>query len=203
MPVMTAIRILAALTVTAVLVAVPSIGHRVAVAGTSCDGEFRWAIKTLSDANNGDVVFHARRTRVQHLRSLSPPATLANDTPRISPVEDRTYSTRARVLKARIEDDSDVILVIAAPRQLDKTMVVEFPYSRCVDSAFKRDQIAAARQAVLDKCGPLTSRFKALRGAMHIRGVGFWNRRPGEPGDGPNALQLFPALHIRGTCSQV
>ena len=69
--------------------------------------------------------------------------TLHTDTPRIDPVETTTYLPRARALSAKLEDDGDVILVLAVPRRTERTMVVEFGNPRCVTSPFKRDRIAA------------------------------------------------------------
>jgi hypothetical protein len=129
--------------------------------------------------------------------------TLHNDTPRVDPVETTTYLTRARALSIKLEDDGDVILVLAVPRHIARTMVVEFGNPRCVRSPFKRDQIAAARHAVVKNCGPLDSGFTKLRGAVTVRGVGFWEERPVERYSSPNGFQLWPVLGFRGTCTQV
>ncbi|MEP6475916.1 MAG: hypothetical protein ABJC60_01465, partial [Actinomycetota bacterium] len=44
-------------------------------------------------------------------------------------MEKKVYQVRAPVLKAAIEDDPDIHLVIAARGSKAKTMIVEFPLS--------------------------------------------------------------------------
>jgi hypothetical protein len=124
-----------------------------------------------------------------------------DDTARIAPQEDRTYKVRARPLKAKVEADGDVILVIAVPGHIRRTMAVEFGNPRCVTNGFRRERIGAARRRVLNNCGPLDGNFTSLSGSLHLRGVGFWDRRSSEEGAAPNAFQLWPVLALRGTCS--
>jgi hypothetical protein len=193
-----------ALTVIAVLPAsVPS-----ALAGFTCDAthpnnEFRWPIKSLSDADRTSVDFDAIRTTVARLRSFARPSgRVRNSTPRIRPREKHTYSVRASVVKAKLENDGDVILIVGVPNHIGRTIVFEFGNPRCVTDPFKRHRIGRARRAVLRRCGPLDTSFTALHGHMRVRGVGFWDRPSAETGAAPNAFQLWPVLGIWGTCAQ-
>jgi hypothetical protein len=201
-------RSLAALVLASSMIAVSPMGAPSALAAWTCDrdtpnNEFRWQIKSLSDADRQSVDFHAVRRRVGALRNTTrPDMTLTNDTPRIDPVEMTTYQTRARVLFAKMEDDGDVILVISPARHTARTMVVEFGNPRCVTSPFKRDRIAAARKSVMNNCGPLDSGYTPLRGIATVRGVGFWEERPVERYSSPNGFQLWPVLGFSGTCNQ-
>jgi hypothetical protein len=178
-----------------------------ALATYTCDAthpnnEFRWPIKSLSDDDNHDVDFHAIRTKVARLRSFArPDVRVRDDTPRIGQRERHTYRVRARVLEAKVERDGDVILIVAVPGHIRRTIVFEFGNPRCVTDPFKRSQIGAARRAVLNNCGPLDSSFTPLRGQMRVRGVGYWDRSSSEVGAAPNAFQLWPVLGITGTCT--
>lgn len=104
-------------------------------------GVWRWDVKTLSDPNRKDVDFHERRTKVDKLRNLNPPASLSTDTPRLPGIERQLYEVRAQVITATVEDDRDIHLVIATRTAKKRTMIVEFPDPKCVDSPFKRDRI--------------------------------------------------------------
>ena len=171
----------------------------VATAG-SC-GEWRWGVKTLSDPDRRDVNFVRRRIRIQKLRRLNSPGPY-DGMPRTGPVETQVYQVRASVREATVEDDSDIHLVIAQRGAPARTMIVEFPDPRCVDSAFHRRQIRHARDQMLNNCGPISSSsFTDLKGRVSIRGVGFWDEIHGQTGVAPNGIELHPVLSIRGTCS--
>jgi hypothetical protein len=195
-------RFLAALLTAAVLVTVPSIGIPPASAGLC--GEFRWPIKSLADPDRRDVDFVTRRVSLARLYRLDPPDSVTEDTPRIAPQEKRTYKVKARLVKAEIEGDSDVKLVVAVPSHRNKTMATEFLGRPCMTSHFKRHKMLAARRRFLDKCGPLSDDFTRLRGNVRLKGVGFWGSRDhNEIGGAPNAFELIPLLGFRGTCRQV
>ncbi len=170
-------------------------------AATSC-GEWRWDVKTLSDRDRKDVDFHERRIKVNRLRHLDPPSSLSIDTPRLAGIEKQVFRVRAQVVTAKIEEDSDIHLVIASPAARKQTMIVEFPDPKCVDSPFKRDKIAHARTAMLNACGSLSaSSFADLKGKVVIRDVGFWDEIHGQTGVAPNGIELHPVLGFRGTCA--
>ena len=97
------------------------------VIASSCGVE-RWEVKTLTDPGARLVNFHAKATAVSALRRLRPPATLRARNPG---VERRTYRVRARLVEFKIEEDSDVHLVIADPRYPARSMIVEFPATAC------------------------------------------------------------------------
>ncbi len=116
--------------------------------------------------------------------------------------EKKVYQVRAQVRQATIEDDSDIHLVIAPLGARARTMIVEFPDPRCVDSPFHRRQISHSRGQMLNNCGPISSSsFTDLNGHVTIRGVGFWDEIHGQTGVAPNGIELHPVLSILGTCS--
>ncbi len=89
-------------------------------------GVERWPVKTLTDPRARLVRLKPRPATVRALRRLRPPADVANS-PRIRGVETTTYRVRAALIGTKHEDDGDFHLVIADPRNLNQTMIVEFP----------------------------------------------------------------------------
>jgi hypothetical protein len=166
-------------------------------------GVWRWDVKTLSDPDRTDVNFDPQLTTVQALRTRDDqPSSLHTDTARIWPVEKKTYIVKARVISATIEDDSDIHLVISQRNATSRKMIVEFPAPACVASPFKRPAIAAAREAMLDNCGGISSSsFTQLSGNVEVTGVGFWDEIHGQTGVAPNGIELHPVLKFTGECS--
>jgi hypothetical protein len=142
-------------------------------------------------------------TTVQALRTRTDqPASLHTDTPRIWPIEKKTYIVRARVISAKIEEDSDIHLVISQRNATSRKMIVEFPAPTCVDSAFKRPAIGAAREAMLSNCGAVSSsHVTELMGNVEVTGVGFWDEIHGQTGVAPNGIEIHPVLKFTGDCS--
>jgi hypothetical protein len=139
---------------------------------TSC-GVWRWPVKTLSDRRRTSVDFTAVSRSVRHLRRLNAPSSLSSTTPRMRGIERKTMRVRARVIEAKIEDDSDIHLVISVPNARRHTMIVEFPKPSCVAKKFKRRAMRRARNAMLNNCGSLSTSFTRLRGRVTVTGVGF------------------------------
>jgi hypothetical protein len=168
--------------------------------GVTC-GVWRWDVKTLSDPDRRRVDFHAEAVRIGNLRRRDPPDSLDTDTPRLAGVERHVYKVKAQAVTAKIEEDGDIHLVIAARAAKNRTMIVEFPDRACVASAFKRDRMDQARQAMLAECGSLSSSsFTDLTGNVVIRGVGFWDAIHGQTGVAPNGIELHPVLRFEGMC---
>lgn len=166
-------------------------------------GVWRWGVKTLSDPDRINVDFDPQLTTVQALRTRDDqPSTLHTDSPRIWPVEKKTYTVKARVISAKIEDDSDIHLVISQRNATSRKMIVEFPAPACVASPFKRPAIAAARQAMLANCGRVSSSsFTQLSGNVEVTRVGFWDEIHGQTGVAPNGIELHPVLKFTGDCA--
>jgi hypothetical protein len=89
------------------------------------------------------------------------------------------------------EEDSDIHLVIADPRDHRKTIIVEFPASYCTLGAqpAARAKMSTARQALQRACGAASgSEFTPLRGTATIDGVGFFDFNHGQRGVAPNVI---------------
>jgi hypothetical protein len=165
-------------------------------------GIWRWPVKTLSDRDRTKVDFTSIQTSVAKFRTRSRPGiTFSSDTPRTGRVEFRTWTLRARPIQAKLEDDSDIQLVVSVPHHSSKTMIVEFPKPTCVASAFKRDRIRHAGNQFLNNCGSVSSSsWHYLAGRVTIKGVGFWDEDHGQTGVAPNAIELHPMLGFKGDC---
>jgi len=167
-------------------------------------GVWRWSVKTLSDPDASDVNATPVAHTVNYLRGLGPPDHLASDTPRIRSVEFKTYRVKVQLVRAKIEDDHDVHLVVAQPGARSHTMIVEFPDTTCqgaARSAHKAD-MKQARSDLLGACPPIgSSDFTDLTGSATITRVGFFDEIHHQSGVAPNGIEVHPALSFSGTCS--
>jgi hypothetical protein len=113
--------------------------------------------------------------------------------------ERRTYSVRARLISFAMEDDSDVHLVIADPRNLRQTMIAEFPSSGCTRgaAASARRKMKRARSALIHACGRPHNHFTGLLGTAKLTGVGFFDVKHGQRGLAPNGIELHPIIGFR------
>jgi hypothetical protein len=165
-------------------------------------GVWRWPVKTLSDTAASQVDYTPKATSVRHLRTLSAPSSLSETTPRLKPVEYQTWTVRAKLVTAVMEDDHDYHVVIRVPTSPKKTMIVEFPYTSCngARQSSKRAEMKHARNQFESLCGSVGSSFVDLRGRVTVTGVGFWDEIHGQTGVAPNGIELHPVLNFKGSC---
>jgi hypothetical protein len=160
----------------------------------TCRGA-RWAVKTLSDSRAKLVSFKTHQTTVRSLRHRRPPR---HRNARIRGVETTTYRVRASLIEWKQQGDGDIHLVIADPRNLAETMIVEFPDQGCLAHSRNRAAMIAARSAILAACGaPRRTSFQRLAGSASVKGVGFFDGVHGQPGVAPNGIELHPVLGFR------
>jgi hypothetical protein len=165
-------------------------------------GKERWSVKTLTDKRASDVDFTAKTATVDELRALPAPD-VGRSSPRL-PGEFSTYKLKVRLRSMKIEDDSDIHLVVADPTSASHTMIVEFPNADCVRqaNATSRGRMARARASLLRACGPAhTSAFRLLRGTATITGIAFFDVIHGQRGVAPNGIELHPVLSFTKTSS--
>jgi hypothetical protein len=182
----------------------------------ACYGKERWAVKTLSDDARGSVRMKAVKAGVADLWSKRKPASVGSpgDT-RLKPLELMTFRVTADLVKARFVDDPagadgkgggdrDYHLVIAAPTDPTKTMIVEFPDPQCVGAADPgpRRRMATARSRFEQLRGHAPKHaFYNLNGAATIIGVGFFDR-PHASGSAKYGFELHPVLTFQSSnCS--
>jgi hypothetical protein len=88
-------------------------------------GTERWTVKTLQDTSASQLTFDPHPTTVRDLRGIFPPH-VRRGTPR-QPGEFTTYRINVRLRSFKIENDSDIHLVVADPRNSRETMIIELP----------------------------------------------------------------------------
>ena len=135
-------------------VAVVGAAGQAAAASVDCSGDERWHIKTLTDADAGDVSATATMTTVAALRmNDTRPDKVSDKVNRIAPFELKRYRIQATLRMAFREGDGDYHVVIADPAhdaETDptETMIIEFPDTTCKpqSSSAYVGQMASARE---------------------------------------------------------
>jgi len=156
-------------------------------------GTERWPVKTLADPAGRALSLTPRPTTIRKLRRAKAPRRLGLR--RTKGIERTTFRVTGRLIEMKLDDDSDVSLVIADPKT-GGTMIAAFPSPSCTQGATRkaRAKMARARAAVLAACGAPTSSFRRLSGTGTITGVGFFDRINGQEGAAPNGVELHPVV---------
>jgi len=156
-------------------------------------GTVRWPVKTLADRAGRALSLKPRPTTIRKLRSAQVPRRLGLQ--RTKGVERTTYRVTGKLMEMKLDDESDVSLVIADPKK-GGTMIVEFPSPSCTQGATRkaRAKMANARAAVLAACGAPTNSYRRLTGTGTITGVGFFEQDRSEEGAAPNGIELHPVV---------
>ena len=136
-------------------------------------GVERWSVKTLADPMGRMLSLQPRLATVRALRRKQAPAYLSLR--RIHGIEQTTYRVQASLVEMKLEDDSDIHLVIADPRSSGQTMIAEFPAATCTARATPkaRTKMRQARSALVAACGAPSGSFKSLSGTATITAVAF------------------------------
>jgi hypothetical protein len=163
-------------------------------------GVERWSVKTLADPAGRRLSLIPRTTTIRALRKRQAPSYLGLRRGR--GVERTTFRVRAKLVEMKLEDDSDIHLVIADPRRTGATMIAELPNASCTAGATPRARamMRQARNAFVAACGAPTTSFKRLSGTATIAGVGFFDLIHGQTGVAPNGIELHPVVGFSGTC---
>jgi hypothetical protein len=159
----------------------------------SCGVE-RWFVKTGMDADARLVNLNASTsTNIIHLRSISAP----NQPPimsRVRPVETTVWTIQGILLRYKIEQDSDVHLVLSDAG--GRTMIAEIPAPQCVGSrSIFRPAIASTRRGFDARWHP-TVFWQRVHMPVTVTGVGFFDFKHGQSGVAPNAIELHPVTSI-------
>ena len=152
-------------------------------------GVEKWSIKTASDPEAGDINQQPTATTVEALRAIARPDFVPADQ-RVRPTEVTTYRVTATLRQYKVEDDSDVHLVLED--SAGRTLITELAHPDCVSPASPlRSQIVAARNAFLAAFSPTTS-WKFSSSQVTVAGVGFFDYLHGQTGVSPNGIELHP-----------
>jgi hypothetical protein len=153
----------------------------------------------MTDAARDSVVLSPFPSTVAELRALVPPHPLPK-TGRVAPTEYHVFMVRALLLGWKVETDSDIHLVLAAPGDTTLTMIAEIPNIACAgsDVALVYHGMLEARAAALKRLGTPTAKFKRFPVPVLavVTGVGFFDFIHGQTGVAPNGIELHPTVAI-------
>jgi hypothetical protein len=165
----------------------------------SC-GKERWAVKTLTDADAGSIIFNPVNSTIAEFGSVPAPSNVS-DLPR-QPQEEHVYRVEGSIVAFKLEADSDIHLAIADPTGDHPTMIAEFPASSCDANAVDKADIDKARQDFIAAYGQPTGQFQKPTGCAILTGVFFFDRIHGQFGVAPNGAELHPVLSFQNLSSQ-
>jgi hypothetical protein len=173
---------------------------------TRCTGD-RWAVRNLLDADAANVDYRPVTTSIPRLRSVRPTRVVRPTTPRLRPVEFKTYLLHVPLIAARRFASGDTALIVGAP---PKTLVVVFPDThRCADvvEGPKGQDIHVAGDEFEGYCGVAPrNRWQRLSGRAALSGAGFFSVPHPQPlpGSAPKGIELHPALSFSArSCARV
>jgi hypothetical protein len=158
----------------------------------------RWSVKTLADPAGRVLRLRPKATTIRALRRAQ--ATGYLGLRRGRGIERTTFRMRAKLVEMKLEDDSDIHLVIADPSRTGATMIAEFPSKSCTAGATPRarTKMNRARTALMAACGAPSRSFRKLNGTATISGVGFFDQIHGQTGVAPNGIELHPVVSFSG-----
>jgi hypothetical protein len=165
----------------------------------TCVGKERWAIKTGTDSQAGQVKLAPVQSSIAKLVQLTAPKPLPEDK-RITPTEFTIFTITATLIGYIKEDDQDYHLVLSDG---ELTMIVELPDPKCVGEGSPfLDQIKSVRkkfdQQFSGKNKP-SGNFRTIEDGgiqVLITGVGFFDKLHGQRGVAPNGIELHPVTDI-------
>ena len=163
---------------------------------SKCVGKERWAVKTGTDDDVGDVdLSRSTDATISVLTHKTEPAHKPR-TKRVSPIETTVFHVSATLTQYAMENDRDYHLVLKSG---STTMIAEIPDPKCVknSSPFK-DKITKARSDFEARFRP-TSTFQNTKTPVIVTGVGFFDTKHGTPQKGvaDNNIELHPVLDIQ------
>ena len=164
------------------------------VTNAQCGSE-RWNVKTLNDGEAGDVIFTPVSSTIHKQLAFPKPAYHENN-PRDA-TEKKVYKINCKLVKYKVEDDSDWHLVVQDLTTNEK-MAVEIPSLNCVDQSNSRfNKIDVSRRRLRAKVGPVTTQYRLppTGTRLQIIGVGFFDKSNHPVGF--KGRELHPVLELK------
>ena len=159
--------------------------HAQAVPG-QC-GYDRWPVKILADKDRGQVNITPVDTTIAKLGAIPIHEIPYPYDRRIHPEELIVYRVRARLLRVRREEDSDLHLLIADPDDPSKRMIAEIPAPECAVGTGHEDEYRRARNTIASV---------AIGSEIELVGVGFFDFLHEQRGAATNGIELHPVLSV-------
>jgi hypothetical protein len=152
-------------------------------------------VKTLSDAEAGDIKFTPTKSSVHKQLAFAKPAYHDNNPREAS--ELKVYKIDCILVKYKSETDKDWHLVVQ-DITTGEQMVVEIPDPACVDmtnSHFKK--LVVSRNRLKAQVGPVTASYRTPPAGtrLQIIGVGFFDKKNHPAGF--KGRELHPVLELK------
>jgi hypothetical protein len=147
-------------------------------------------IKHLTDPAASSINFTPQDATVAQLGAIPAPS----HAPSTRTAQEKVvYRLNVHLQKAKLEDDSDIHLVI--DDGAGHSMISELPAAQCESGAVHESDIDQARADFVHACGlPGSSSFSTLGGNATLTGVFFFDVPHGQTGAAPNYAELHPLL---------
>jgi hypothetical protein len=155
---------------------------------TSQCGYDRWPVKILGDKDRERLNLRPVDTTIAKLGAVAIHEIPYPYDRRIELEELIVYRVRARLLRVKHEEDSDLHLLLGDLEEADKRMIAEIPAPDCAEGTGHEQEYQAARN--------ILSSIRA-NSIVEIVGVGFFDFLHEQHGAAKNGLELHPVLSIR------
>jgi len=168
-------------------------------------GTERWPVKTLADADAARVAMepvYLKKTSISKLNGIPVPPKVADAAPRgLGLVEFLVFEVQGVAKCVKVEQDSDIHICL---QDGSAKMIAESPDPKCVGEKNPfLHKLIFARLELLSLVTPhmpakdALKHLKSLIGRrLVVRGVGFIDKKHGQEGMAPNAIELHPILSI-------
>jgi len=158
-------------------------------------GSERWDVKTLNDAEAGDINFTPVTSTVH--KQLSFPKPDYHEDNLRDATEKKVYRIKCILVRYMLEGDSDWHLVVEDLTTNEK-MVVEIPDLDCIDQSDPHfSKIEVSRNRLKASVGPVkkTPRIPPSGTKLQITGVGFFDKKNHPVGF--KGRELHPVLELK------
>lgn len=163
------------------------------MSGGAC-GEFRWDVKTGTDARADEVSFVPQPTDIAFLSAQEPPRHLDGNSQRHAPVETTTWRLdNVRLTFAKLSDDSDYHLDISDGTN---TMITEIPFPPCISGPSPFACFITHARATVEASFRPDPAGQCLATTASVVGVGFFDDEADRTGQAPNGVELHPVLGL-------
>ncbi len=132
--------------------------------------------------------FKPRDATIGALVALQRPRSAYAYDRRVRPVELQTFRVPAVVVRIKLEQDSDLHLILADPDDRRLRMIAEVPHPDCAIGSGHEEQYRRVRQAL---------RAIPAGAQIELVGVAFFDRAHGQAGAAPNQIELHPILDVK------
>ena len=170
-------------------------------------GEFRWNIKTLTDADTSKINFTSKWVTISDLNKIPNPygSKLRKEPIRLKE-ECQVYYIKCKIIAYKVEDDRDLHLIICDLDNSNATMIAEIPNPDECPEVSNSHYANLYRMVRVNFQSVLTKGKLRLKGVwnfntapiVEIIGVSFFDYHSGtQPkGNGANSMEIHPVLFL-------